>query len=224
MSRRKVPLSIRDQIYAALQAEILANRFAPGEELQIDKLAMEYGVSTTPVREALILLHNAGLATLNPNKGARVAAITEEDIINTFEVRLVLEPYAAGKTALLSLEEPLSDLEAKVRRVMDVSQTPSDFREIDFALHELLYIHLPNNLIKDFMHTIYQLSVRIRYYAQEGAETKPEIARLAAREHLGIVEALKKNNPQKAEAAVKRHLLNSRKRTLQAIQTRARAV
>ena len=92
---KTIPLSIRDQVYESVKEDILASRYTPGEELQIDTLATEYGVSTTPIREALLRLTNVGLVVLNPNKGARVAPI---DIAHTqyiFELRLLLETYAA---------------------------------------------------------------------------------------------------------------------------------
>jgi DNA-binding GntR family transcriptional regulator len=87
---------------ASIRAAILAGRLAPGETLVERRLAEQLGVSKTPVREALIALAGAGLVTVSPNRGATVREVSTTDIRNAYEVRLLLEPWAVGRTARLT--------------------------------------------------------------------------------------------------------------------------
>ena len=91
-------------------------------------------------------------------------------------------------------------------------------------MHELLYAHLPNVLLKDIMRNLYQLSIRIRYYAQEGRGINQEIITTAAEEHLVILAALRMGKPGDVEEAVRQHIIRSRERTSQAILVRAPSV
>ncbi len=100
VKRRLLLTSLRERLYESLKEDILTNRFKPGEELQINKLAEEFGVSSTPpVREALVRLEGAGLVVLISNRGAQVAPISLEDVKNAWEVRRLLEPHAAEVAA-----------------------------------------------------------------------------------------------------------------------------
>ena len=66
--RQRVVLSIGEQIYRTIREKIIDNKYRPGEMLNIDKLAEEFGVSTTPVREVLLRLEGAGLVTKKRGK------------------------------------------------------------------------------------------------------------------------------------------------------------
>ena len=70
--KKIVTLSMRDQIYEALRDSILQNSYPPAAVLPIDRLAEDFGVSATPVREALVKLESEGLVNLIPNKGAEI--------------------------------------------------------------------------------------------------------------------------------------------------------
>ena len=144
MGKKTVLKSIRDQIYEAIQESIVNNSYKPGEELQIDRLAEEFGVSTTPIREALIRLESSGLVNLIPNKGARVTAFREEDIRDTWEIRKLLEPYAAGLTAALDVTLEIQELNAALETLEKGTQDGNLYIKSDIRLHELLYTHLSN--------------------------------------------------------------------------------
>lgn len=220
MGKKSTPLSIRDQIYESLKAEILDNRYGPGDELPIDKLAIEYGVSTTPVREALIRLGNEGLVSKSSNRGARVAPVRVEDIRHIFELRMLLEPYAAEQTVLLFPGVDLNEIEARLHRMRAGNWQAADYRDMDRTIHELLYIRLPNPILKEIMNSLYQQSFRIRYYAQEGRELRNEIVQAAVAEHLAIIVAMKKADGALVAEAVRQHIAKSEERTLLAISDR----
>jgi DNA-binding GntR family transcriptional regulator len=220
VGRKTVLKSIRDQIYEAIQESIINNSYKPGEELQIDRLAEEFGVSTTPIREALIRLESSGLVHLIPNKGARVTEFRENDIRDTWEVRKLLEPYAAGLTAELHLNQEIQELTAAFDKLGRELQNGDLYIQSDIRLHELLYTHLSNVLLKETLHNILQRSMRIRYFAEDISKLHDQVVIEVISEHKGILHALEARDREKTSEAVHRHIENGERRALLALKLR----
>jgi DNA-binding GntR family transcriptional regulator len=220
VGKKTILKSIRDQIYEAIQESIVSNSYRPGEELQIDRLAEEFGVSTTPIREALIRLESSGLVHLIPNKGARVTEFREEDIRDTWEVRKLLEPYAAGLTAELDLTPEIEELNAAFDSLERKIQNGDLYVQSDIRVHELLYSHLSNRLLKETMHNILQRSMRMRYFAEDVSNMHDQVVREVISEHRQILKALSAQDRGKAVEAVRLHIENGEKRALLAIELR----
>ena len=83
-----------EEIYTALFDRIINNKFPANSWLKEDKLAEDYDVSRTPVREVLRILEQDGLVQIIPNRGARVFGFTIDDLEDIFEIRRVLESLA----------------------------------------------------------------------------------------------------------------------------------
>jgi DNA-binding GntR family transcriptional regulator len=220
VGKKTVLKSIRDQIYEAIQQSIVNNSYKPGEELQIDRLAEEFGVSTTPIREALIRLESSGLVQLIPNKGARVTAFREEDIRDTWEVRKLLEPYAAGLTAEQDLSQEIQELNSAFDMLERGSQDGNLYIQSDIQLHELLYSHLSNELLKETLHNILQRSMRMRYFAEDVSKMHDQVVQEVIIEHKRILQALTARDREKTVEAVRRHIENGERRALLAIKLR----
>ena len=220
MAKKTVLKSIRDQIYEAIQQSIVNNSYKPGEELQIDRLAEEFGVSTTPIREALIRLESSGLVQLIPNKGARVTAFQEEDIRDTWEIRKLLEPYAAGQTVEQDVTREIQELNEAFDMLERGSQDGDLYIQSDIRLHELLYSHLSNELLKETLHNILQRSMRMRYYAEDVSKMHDQVVREVITEHKQILQALTAGDREKTVEAVRRHVENGERRALRAIRLR----
>jgi len=88
-----------DLVAASIKAAILDGRLRPDELLVERKLADQLGVSKTPVREALIALTSSGLLTPTRNRGVAVRRMRPEDVQHVYEMRLLVEPWAAGRVA-----------------------------------------------------------------------------------------------------------------------------
>lgn len=217
MKRKTVLKSIREQIYEAIRESIVKNSYAPGEELQMDRLAEEFGVSSTPIREALIQLESGGLVTLIPNKGARVTAIREADVRNTWEMRKLLEPYAARIAATFDLDTELDELAAAFDRLQHGSQDVELYIQSDIRLHELLYIHLTNDILRDTLQNIHQRSMRMRYSAENVSQIHDQVIGEVLAEHKDILQALREKDGEKAAATVRYHLENGERRALLAL-------
>jgi DNA-binding GntR family transcriptional regulator len=87
------------RVHAALRQAIIDGEFVPGERLRAEALAERFGTSRTPVREALLLMEREGLVEVSPNRGAMVRPFDSADLTDLYEVRAVLEPYAAARAA-----------------------------------------------------------------------------------------------------------------------------
>lgn len=220
MGKKTVLKSIRDQIYEAIQESIVNNSYKPGEELQIDRLAEEFGVSTTPIREALIRLESSGLVNLIPNKGARVTAFREDDIRDTWEIRKLLEPYAAGLTAALDVNLEIQELNAAFETLEKGTQDGNLYIQSDIRLHELLYTHLSNELLKETLHNILQRSMRMRYFAEDVSKMHDQVVQEVISEHKRILQALTARDRDRTIEAVRRHIENGERRALLAIKLR----
>ncbi len=107
--------SLRDQVYAQLRDGIRAGRFRPSDRLLEEEIAATLAVSRTPVREALGRLASEGLLVPRAAGGGyMLPVLTEADIAEIFEVRLLLEPHAAGRAARELSAASLAALEAAV--------------------------------------------------------------------------------------------------------------
>jgi len=217
MSKKIVTISMRDQMYDALRDLILKNNYGPKSVLQIDRLAEEFGVSATPVREALVRLESDGLVSLIPNKGALVTDIQEEDIRYNWEMRLLLEPYAAGQSVALIPDAEIDQLEEEIGKLRNEPFSNDLYVDLDTRLHDILYIYLSNGFLKDTIRRVHQMSIRIRYFPEGSAAMHEKAVNEVIREHLAILDAIRTRDPRKVSEFVKIHLRNGENRAMTAL-------
>ena len=91
--------TMKEIAYEAIREAILSGRFLPGQRLVADELAQEFGTSRMPIREALQRLENAGLVSITPHRGAVVSELSEQEIVEIYHIRAVLEGLAARLAA-----------------------------------------------------------------------------------------------------------------------------
>jgi DNA-binding GntR family transcriptional regulator len=96
MARTEEDAALVDRLAATIQARVLSGEFASGSRLRQESLATEFGVSRTPVREALRKLQAAGIIQLEPRRGARVRGPSAREVREAYEVRAELEGLAAA--------------------------------------------------------------------------------------------------------------------------------
>ena len=96
MARTEEDAALVDRLAATIQARVLSGEFASGSRLRQESLATEFGVSRTPVREALRKLQAAGIVQLEPRRGARVRGPSAREVREAYEVRAELEGLAAA--------------------------------------------------------------------------------------------------------------------------------
>jgi DNA-binding GntR family transcriptional regulator len=115
--------NITDTVYQILRERILSNRAAPGERLQLAEIQNQLGISRTPLQQALNRLAVEGLIEIVPRKGTYVTKPTQKDIEEIFELRRILEVFAA-QLAIQSMTTAESDaLSALVDKMAQLTQS-----------------------------------------------------------------------------------------------------
>jgi DNA-binding GntR family transcriptional regulator len=134
------PISLVDRVYAELREAIVDGRREAGAPLRLHELASELGVSFIPVREAIRKLEVERLVETTPNKGARVAQLTVEDLYDSYRVRASLEAQALR----LAFPKLSPEAIAEARDVVDAmvqayDHNPKRSAELHRELHFLIY-------------------------------------------------------------------------------------
>jgi DNA-binding GntR family transcriptional regulator len=203
----------RQTLVESILADVFQGRLRAGEHLVTDELAQRFGVSHTPIREALIALAGIGIIDLLPNRGAVVRRVTPQEVREVCQVRRVLEceatRSACGRIALAKLHELASDL----RRLMSArpKRGPrfiAEARAIDSRLHDLIADSCGNTFLAKEIARLKTLFRAFRDVAWERDEARNDYHRLGeeAGEHLAIVEGLLAGDAKEAGRAMARHI------------------
>jgi DNA-binding GntR family transcriptional regulator len=202
----------RQTITASLLADVFQGRLRAGEHLVTQELAERFGVSHTPIREALIALAGIGIIDLVPNRGAIVRRVGGREVREVCQVRRVLEceatRLACGRIELAELRA----LASKLRRLKGTRARAPRFiaqaRIIDSRLHDLIANSCANAFLGKEIGRLKILFRALRDVAWKRDEDRNDYHRLVeeAGEHLAIVEALLANDPIEARRAMARHI------------------
>jgi DNA-binding GntR family transcriptional regulator len=213
-SLRRSPHGMRRQsIVESILADVFHGRLRAGERLVTQDLAARFGVSHTPIREALISLAGIGIIDLEPNRGAVVRRVSGAEVREVAQVRRALEceatRSACGRIDLAELHELADDL----RRMMRVKNGSAkkfiaEARAVDSRLHDLIAVSSGNSFLAAELSRIKMLFRAFRDVSWEHDEARNDFHRLTeeAHEHMAIVEALIANNPREASRAMARHI------------------
>lgn len=203
----------RQAIVESLLADVFQGRLQAGQHLVTQTLADRFGVSHTPIREALIALAGIGIVDLAPNRGAIVRAVTAREAREVLQVRKVLEVQAA-RSACGRID--LAELHALAEELRRLSSQPdcsiAEFvrasREVDTRLHELIANSCGNEFLARELSRLRLLFRAFRDTTYERHEARNDHRRMAneAREHLAIVDALLAGNAKAAARAMATHI------------------
>ncbi len=137
--KRRVPeTALYEQVAERLRQRILGHQLGPGSWIDEQALAVEFGISRTPLREALKVLASEGLVTMKLRRGAYVTEVSERDLAEVFHLLALLEGDAAGTAASQASDEQLQELEALHRSL----ETAVNDRDQFFAANEQFHMRL----------------------------------------------------------------------------------
>ena len=203
----------RQTIVQSLLADVFQGRLRAGAHLVTQELAERFGVSHTPIREALITLAGIGIIDLLPNRGALVRRISPHEVREVCQVRRALECEAArsacGRIDLAELHALAEDLRRMIaRRPRAGMRFIAEARAVDSRLHDLIAESCGNVFLAQEIARLKTLFRAFRDVAWECSEARNDFHRLAeeAREHLAIVEALLAGSVREASKAMARHI------------------
>jgi DNA-binding GntR family transcriptional regulator len=204
----------RQAIVEAVLSAVFRGHLKAGQHLVTQQLAVEFGVSHTPIREALAALAGMGAVELLPNRGAMVRQVSPRDVAEITQVRRVLE-CAATRLACGRVDpEALDALRTQLQRLAAAvpSRSPSRFitraRDLDSRLHDLIWQSCGNSFLAQELDRLKTLFRVFRDISWEQQKTRSDPRRLIdeAHEHLAIVDALCEGNRAAASAAMSRHI------------------
>lgn len=213
-----IHLSLKDKVYESIKSQIIKGKLEPNRHLSEAELSEAMNISRAPIREALNMLEKERFVTIIPRKGASVSGISKEEVENIWEIRSILEPYAARTAALKCQENELNKIGDKLNKILQEPYDFSGYTSSDLELHELLYKYLENKMLKELIVLVRQNVLRILNFAQGKSVFSKNIAFQDTHEHILIIEALKAHDPEKTEASVYLHIMNSKQRIIQALE------
>lgn len=202
-----MPLSTK--IFNILREDILNGRYREGSKLIESKLAKELQVSRTPVREALKQLELEGIVENIPNRGAIVLGISQQDIEDIYTIRNSIEGIAAKWAVERMTEEELEELK-EIYDLMDFYVQKNDiegFAQLNIEFHESIYRATKSRYLEQVLKGLqyYMKRTRMKALQVEGRIQKSQM------EHKEILDAFIHRDPEKAQEALTRHLMNSQK-------------
>ena len=200
--------SVTDRVYVELRERILAGDLEPDERLHQEALSAELGVSRTPVREALGRLASDGLVELLPNRGARVAETSSDDMAASYDARLVIEPAAARLAAEHRNPAQIAAMRAAIAAHRGAAAVPRAAFAGNRDFHLAMLRCSGNPFLQRFGESLWVTRLGLRVYVEQ-RET-PEMIALDADEHEAICDAIEAGDGDAAEAACAAHISRAR--------------
>lgn len=193
-----------DNIAEALEEHIFSGSFQDGDRLDEVRLAEQFGVSRTPLREAFQRLALSGLVELVPRRGAFVRQPGPIELMEMFEVMAELEAVCGRLAAMRISEEALDDLReanAKCQKAVDARDTDGYYTENE-RFHKTIYRQSGNRFLEQ---EAAKLHKRLKPFRRQQLKFRGRMAQSMA-EHEAIVDALATGKPEESANALRNHV------------------
>lgn len=210
--------SLTEQVTTKIRAAIVSGEMTPDNHYSAIAISEKLGVSRTPVREALQLLEKEGIVTVAKNRGVRVNQISLDDIVEVFQVRLIVEPPAAARAVLNASEEDLGTLRELHREMLEVGQT-GDGRatlEADKKFHLYLLSLASNAKLDGIVGELRNLVLAHGQVTIPQARTSQDLA--SDRDEL--MKSILERDPSGAATAMRNHVLRTAQMLVTAVCAR----
>ena len=197
--------NLREQVLERVRSDIVSGRTPPGTVYSVPGLALELGVSTTPVREALLELSRSGLVVAMRNRGFRVEPLSLEALDHLFTMRELLERHALETLARKGLDEPepLIALADAVAEAVSRGDVP-EYIAADRAFHEALVARVGNPLLTKM---VMQLRDDMRLYGIDSPDGMQR-QKASVREHYRMLELATKQDINAIGTLISEHILS----------------
>jgi DNA-binding GntR family transcriptional regulator len=191
-----------------IREAIVDGRLQPGQRLKEEELARQLGISRTPVREALLILQAEGLVLATPNRGAMVRAHDAADLDDLYQMRALLEGYAARRAAVRIVDADLTRLRASCARFEQLDPK-DDLRELvkeNLFFHNAILEAAGSARLVSMVGKVIELPLVYKSYIWYS----PDQTRISAHYHRQIVNALAARDFERAELVMKEHVFEAR--------------
>lgn len=199
---------LHDEVAARLRALILDGELEPRSRLDELDLAERFGVSRTPLREAIKILATEGLLELLPNRGARVASISVHELDEMIEVVAGLEMIAGDLAAKAMTDAEIGSVAALTDEMVTAFRNGNEqvYFTLNRQIHEAIMAGARNQILQSFYANLSGRVQRTRYTAHK----TPEQWQVAVDEHLAMVAHLKARDGAALGEVLRRHVRNKK--------------
>ena len=204
MSKILASRPLYEEVADQLRVRIFAHDLAPGAWIDEQSLAKEFGISRTPLREAIKVLAAEGLITMKLRRGAYVTEVNRGDLEQIFTILSLLEGEAAKEAASKAKEKDLNDLDDMHLRLEKAAadRNLDQFFEINVRFHERI-IAIANN---PWMTSVIADLRKVLKLQRKDSLSRSGRLQSSLSEHREILKALLERDPIAAEQAMRTHL------------------
>ncbi|NMG36455.1 FCD domain-containing protein [Azoarcus sp. TTM-91] len=218
---RIAPLALYQEVAERLRQRIFSHELPPGTWVDEQALAEQYGISRTPLREALKVLASEGLVTLKPRRGCYVTEISERDLDEVFTIMALLEGECARSSAARASAAELEELQ-DIHRDLERAAAAEDidrFFEANQAFHHRVQALADNRWL---LQVIEDLRKVIKLSRHHSLFSEGRLEQSLA-EHRDILDALLARDADAAEARMREHISSGRAALARIAEARNRA-
>ena len=198
------PRALYEEVAELLRQRIFARELAPGSWIDEMRLAEEYGISRTPLREALKVLATEGLVTMKMRRGAYVTEVNDKDQRDVYHLLSLLESDAAGVVAAQASDAELAELNDIHQELAAAVGNTDKFFAINERFHMRL-LEIANNRWRDQMVADLRKVMKLN---RHNSLLKSGRIEESLREHQALLEALLKRDVSESVARMQAHFAN----------------
>jgi DNA-binding GntR family transcriptional regulator len=194
-----ISTTVRAQAASEMRDRILTGRLRPGDRLDLDQLTAEFGISRTPIREALLELSYEGLVAITPRSGMAVIGISPEDAVDSFAILAAL----AGKGAELATARITPDERRDLRALAAAIDESGDVVAANRHFHRAI------NLAARSPRLLTHVRQAQRVVPGNYFELFPEQEKRSRREHATLLDAMERGEGSEARRIMEAHVLTA---------------
>ena len=210
-------LSLKDRVQQNIKFQIIKGTLKPGTRLPEEELSKAMNISRAPIREAFNRLEKEGFVSIIPRKGATVSAITAQMIEDIFEIRETLESLAVKKSIDKISIEKLEILGENFKKFINKpadTENRINYLALDKEFHDLLSQNCGNEKLIEILANLQEQIHWLRNISLKRTTFSGSV-----REHLAMIEALKKNDEELILEALIQHLERAKRSSLTEINS-----
>jgi len=199
------PIPLYEEVAERLRTSIFSHEFAPGDWVDEQALAIQYGISRTPMREAIKVLAAEGLITMKMRRGAYVTEVSKSDLSQIFTVLALLEGQACREVAKIATERELEDLDS-LHLKLERSAADRDL-DLFFAINQQFHDKIQEICANPWMQRVIHDLRKVLKLQRRDSLSKRGRLESSLIEHRKILSALLARDADLSEKLMKEHLL-----------------